>query len=174
MEYQELYDEYASLLRDKAERQNNLALLKDGYISSKTISGKKYAYLQYRVDGKLVSEYIKDDRLPEVRAELDKRIASISRISEINDRLEKLETAADILSKSLRRKLITLRRCAAMETMTFEEREKSLSFSSAMTALEGIPTSKETEGTLSRWVAGNFSFHESFQNTLRAYHLAEV
>ena len=174
MGYQELYDEYASLLRYKAECRNNLALLKDGYISNKTISGKKYAYLQYRVDGKLVSEYVKDDHLPEVRAELDKRAASLSRINEIDDRLEKLEAAADILDKSLRRKLIMLRRCAAMETMAFEEREKSLAFGSAMTALEGIPTSKETEENLSRWAAGNYSFQESFQNTLRAYHLAEV
>ncbi|MCL2122177.1 MAG: hypothetical protein FWH28_08015, partial [Clostridiales bacterium] len=66
MEYQDLQNEYTSMLRDKTESQKNLALLKDGYISTKTISGKKYAYLQYRVNGKLFSEYIKDDYLPEV------------------------------------------------------------------------------------------------------------
>jgi hypothetical protein len=174
MEYQELYNEYASLLRDKAECQNNLALLKDGYISTKTISGKKYAYLQYRVNGKLLSEYVKDEHLPKVRAELDKRVALLSRINEIDGRLEKLEAAADILDKNLRRKLIMLRRCAVMEAMTFEEREKSLAFGSAMTALEGIPTSKETEENLLRWATGDLSFQESFQNTLRTYHLAEV
>jgi hypothetical protein len=174
MEYQELYNEYATLLRDRAECQNNLALLKDGYISTKTISGNKYAYLQYRVNGKLLSEYVKDDHLPEVRTELDKRAVLLNRINEIGERLEKVESAAGILDKSLRRKLIILRRCAAMETMTFEEREKSLAFGSAMTALEGIPTSADTEKNLSRWAIGDLSFQESYLNTLRAYHLAEV
>ena len=173
MEYQDLQNEYTSMLRDKTECQKNLALLKDGYISTKTISGKKYAYLQYRVNGKLFSEYIKDDYLPEVRAELDTRGALLNRIQEIDSRLEKLEAAADILDHSLRRKLIMLRRCAAMETMTIDERKKSLAFGSAMTALEGIPTRKETEENLSRWAAGDLSFQESFQNTLRTYHLVE-
>ena len=173
MEYQDLQNEYTSMLRDKTECQKNLTLLKDGYISTKTISGKKYAYLQYRVNGKLFSEYIKDDYLPEVRAELDKRGALLSRIHEIDGRLERLEAAADILDHSLRRKLIMLRRCAAMETMTFDERKKSLAFGSAMTALEGIPTSKETEDNLSRWVSGDLSFQECFLRILRTYRLAE-
>ncbi|MCL2125365.1 MAG: hypothetical protein FWH33_05170 [Oscillospiraceae bacterium] len=174
MEYQELYDEYASLLRDKTECHNNLAVLKDGYISTKTISGKKYTYLQHRVNGKLISEYVKDDHLPEVRAELDKRTILLNRINEIDDRLEKVESAVGILDKNLLRKLIILRRCAAMETMSFEERGKSLAFGSAMTALEGIPTSEETEKNLSRWAIGDLSFQESFLNTLWTYHLVEV
>jgi hypothetical protein len=174
MEYQELYSEYNSLLRDKTEYHNSLALLKDGYISTKTISGNKYAYLQYRVNGKLFSKYIKDDYLPTIRAELEKRAALISRIQEIGERLEKIEAAAKILDKNLSRRLVILRRCAAMEMLTFEEREKSLAFGSAMTALEGIPSSAETEKNLSRWVNGDLSFRESYLNTLRAYHLAEV
>ena len=174
MEYQELYNEYVSLLRDKTEHKNNLGLLKEGYISSKTISGKKYTYLQYRVNGKLLSEYVKDDYLPEVRAELDKRAKLLGRIHEIDRRLEKIEAAANILDSRLRRNLITLRRCAAMESMPFEERSRSLAFGSAMTALEGIPTSEETEKNLSRWATGDLSFQESFMSTLRAYHLAEV
>ena len=51
---------------------------------------------------------------------------------------------------------------------------KSLAFGSAMTALEGIPTSEETENNLSRWANGDLSFQESYLNTLKAYHLAEV
>jgi hypothetical protein len=174
MDYQELYNEYASLLRDKTEFINNISLLKDGYISTKTISGKKYTYLQYRIDGKLLSEYVKDDHLPEVRAELDKREELLGRINEIDKRLEKIEAAAGILDKNLRRKLIILRRCAAMEIMPAEEREKSLAFGSAMTALEGIPASESTEHSLSRWAAGELSFEESYMNTLKKYRLAEV
>ena len=174
MQYQDLYNEYVSLLREKAECQSNLAVLKDGYISTKTISGKKYAYLQYRVNGKLLSEYVKEDHLPEVRAELDKRMVTLSRISEIDERLKKIEAAAGILDNNLLRKLTTLRRCAAMESMPVEERSKSLAFGSAMTALEGIPASEETEKKLSRWATGDLSFQESYLHTLRAYKLAEV
>jgi hypothetical protein len=174
MDYQELYNEYASLLLDKIEYSNSISLLKNGYISIKTISGKKYAYLQYRINGKLLSEYIKEDYLPEVRAELDKRAELTGRIHEIDERLEKIEAAAGILDKSLQRKLIIRRRCAAMELMSAGEREKSLAFGRAMAALEGIHASEVTEMNLSRWVIGNLSFRESYLNSLRKNHLAEV
>ena len=174
MQYQELYNEYASLLRDKTECQIKLALLKDGYISTKTISGKQYTYLQHRVGGKLSSEYVKEEQLSGVRAELDERVRILENIRETTLRLEKIEAAAAILDSGLSRKLITLRRCAVMETMPIEERKKSLAFGSAMTALEGIPASEETEKNLSRWANGDTSFQESYLNTLQAYHLAEV
>lgn len=173
MAYIELYNEYISLLKDKAECQTKLDTLKGGYISTKTISGKQYAYLQYRVDGKLLSEYIRKERLSCVCAELDERARTLDRIREIDERLNKIEAAARILNDSLYRELIAHRRCAAMETMPLEEREKSLDFSSAMTALEGITVSDETEKNLSRWANGHISFHESFLSTLRTYHLVE-
>jgi len=174
MEYQELYNEYTLLLRDKIDYQSRLAVLKNGYISTKTISGKKYFYLQYRVDGKLWSEYIREEHLPKVRTELDERASILEKIGEIDDRLIKIEAAADILDGNLRRKFITLRRCAVMETMPFEERIKSLAFGNAMTVLEGIPVSEEAEKNLLRWVNGDLTFQESYLNTLRAYHLTEV
>jgi len=174
MAYQDLYSEYTSLLRDKADCQSKLAALKEGYISTKTITGKRYSYLQYRVNGKLLSEYIRDDQLPKVKKDLDKRADISKRIIEIDEQLGKIEAAANILDSSLCHRLIILRRCAAMEAMSFEERKKSLAFGSAMTALEGIPASVETEKNLSRWANGDLSFQESYLNTLRAYHLAEV
>jgi len=174
MEYPELYNEYASLLRDKTEYQSKLALLKDGYISTKTISGKQYTYLQYRVDGKLLSEYVKEEHLSRIRAELDERVRILEKIRETDERLEKIEAAAAILDSAIRRRLITLRRCAVMEAMPIEDRKKALAFGSAMTALEGIPASEETEKNLSRWANGDISFQESYLNTLRTYHLAEV
>ena len=174
MEYHELYNEYISLLSYKTDCLKRLTMLKDGYISNKNISGKKYAYLQYRVDGRLLSEYVKEEYLPEVRAELKNRANLIDRIRETDDRLGKIEAAAGILDSEFRRKLVTLRRCATMEVMPFEEREKSLAFGNAMTALEGIPVSEETERNLSLWANGNYSFQESFLNTLQAYNLAEA
>ena len=174
MAYQELYNEYVSLLQDKTVCQSRLALMKDGYISIKTISGKKYAYLQYRIEGKLSSEYVREDHLPRIRAELDERAQTLNKIRELDGCLEKIEAAAEILDSNLRRKLITIRRCVAMELMPVEERRKSLAFGSAMTALEDIPVSEETAKNLTRWASGDLSFQESYLNTLRAYHLAEV
>ena len=174
MEYQELYNEYVSLIQDKANLQKRLTLLKDGYISTKTISGKKYTYLQYRINGKLSGEYVREDNLPAVRAELDERTSILRKIQALDVKLEKIEAASGILDDNLRRKLVALRRCAAMEVLLSEERIKSLAFSRAMTALEGIPASEETEKNLSRWAHGDLSFQESYLNTLRAYHLAEV
>ena len=174
MIYPDLLNEYTYLLQDKTSCQSKLASLKDGYISTKIISGKKYAYLQYRAGGKLLSEYIKEDHLPAVRAELENRADLYKRISEIEERLGKIEAAAAILDAGLHRRFIALRRCAAMEAMPCREREKSLAFGSAMIALEGIPVSKESERNLSRWAAGDFSFQESYWNTLRTYHLTEA
>jgi len=174
MEYNDIYNEYTSLLRNKAICLNRLTELKAGYISTKTISGKRYFYLQHRVEGKLLSEYIKEERLSAVEDELEKRSGMLARIKEIDSRLNKIEAAAAILDDGLRRKLITLRRCSLMEAMPFEERGKSLAFGIAMTALEGIPASAATESNLSRWANGEFSFRESYLNTLRTHHLAEV
>ena len=174
MVYQELFNEYTSLLGVKTNCQNALITLKDGYISIKTISGKKYAYLQYRVDGKLSSEYIREEDVPNIRAELDERTCTLEKVRETDSRLDKIEAAAGILDDGLRRKMIAFRRCAAMDAMPLDERTKSLAFGNAMNALEGIPASEETEKNLARWANGDLSFQESYLNTLRIYHLAEV
>jgi hypothetical protein len=174
MVYQELYNEYTSLLRVKTDCQKALTALKEGYISTKTISGKKYAYLQYRIDGKLSSEYIREDDTPKIRAELDERTRTLEKVREIDSRLDKIEAAAGILDDGLHRKLIAIRRCAAMDAIPLDERIKSLAFGNAMTALEGIPASEETEKDLSLWANGDLSFQESYFNTLKTYQLAEV
>ena len=105
---------------------------------------------------------------------MDARAGILGNIREIDGRLEKIEAAANILNENLRRKLVTLRRCAAMEAMPLDVRAKSLAFGNAMTALEGIPASEETEKNLSRWANGDLSFQESYLNTLRTYHLSGV
>ena len=174
MEYNDLYIKYDTLTREKTNCQIALREIKHGYISTKTISGKKYNYLQSRVSGKLVSKYIKSGQLRKVRDDLDKRAELLERVKEIDEQLEKIEYAAGVLDNSLRRSLLTLRRCTMMETITLEERKKSLSFSSAISALEGIPTSKATERDLAQWETGKLSFFESYQRTLRKYHLTEA
>jgi len=168
-----MYDDYASLIGEKTKYQNALNSLKDGYISNKTISGKNYTYLQYREDGKLVSEYIKEYKLPEVRAELDERAYILKKVDDVNDRLKKLEDAAKILDKKLYKKLVNIRRYAVMDSMPLERRQKALEFSRAITALEGIPVSEDTKRHLSEWAAGKQSFEDCYNKTLQMLSLAE-
>ena len=174
MEYQEIYAEFILLLHEKTVSQDKLSILRSGYISVKTISGKRYSYLQYRTDGKLLSEYIHEEDLPAVRDELSQRAMLSERLSVVNEQLNKLKAAARVLSGSLYRKLTTLRRCVELDSMPVHERQKSLAFANAMTALEGIPASSDTDKNLSQWARGKYSFQESYKNTLRAYHLAEI
>ena len=172
MMYRDVYDEYVLLLQEKSNLQAVLSKLKKGYISTKTISNKKYAYLQYRQSRKLISEFIKKENLSKIKAELDERAEITKRISEIESRLDRIETAAKILDNKFYQTLVNLKRCEIMDSMSNDERSKSLKFGNAMTALEGIAASEKTEECLSNWAKGNYSFQESFLNTLQAYNLA--
>lgn len=171
MAYYELYNEYDTLVKEKISLQKKVNELKSGYISTKTISGKKYTYLQDRVDGKLVSEYVREYNFKSVKAELDERSCIKKIISEIDIHLDKLEAATKILDNDLNKKLINLRRCAAMESLPYEKRSKALAFSRAMTALEGIRVSTDIEEDLSCWAVGDLDFQESFFKVLQAYKL---
>ena len=174
MKYKELYNEYNSLLSQRSGYLQTASALKEGYISTKRISGKQYYYLQKKADGKLCSEYIKEDMLPQVKSELQKRDEIEKAIEKINEQLNRLETAANILDKTLCHKLIILRRCSVMDSLPVDMRKKSLEFGNAMTALEGIPASEDTEKKLSLWAEGQYSFKDSYLQTLSKYHLIEV
>lgn len=50
-----------------------LESLPKGYISRKHIHDKDYFYLQYKENGKLISKYIKEDDLPSLKSQLNKR-----------------------------------------------------------------------------------------------------
>ena len=174
MKYKEIYDEYLSLLSLWSVCMETSSSLKDGYISTKTISGKKYSYLQKMVDGKINSEYIKVEMLPQVKSELQRRDEIKKEINHINDQLNRLETAAKVLDKSLHHKLIIRRRCSLMDSMPVEIRKKSLSFGNAIAAIEGLPTSDETEQSMYLWATGQHSFMDGYMNVLAKYNLVEV
>jgi len=173
LKYTEIYDDYASLMKESTEYQNTLNSLKDGYISNKTISGKNYTYLQYREDGKLVSEYVRDYNLPNVKAELDERARIIKKINDIGDRLDRLEAAAKLLDSKLYRKLVRIRRYARMDMMPLDKRHKALEFSRIITALEGIPVSNDTNRYLMQWANGKQGFRDCYCKTLQMLNLAE-
>jgi len=171
MKYKEIYDEYTTLLSQWDAYLKISAPLKEGYISTKTISGKKYSYLQKMVDGKLNSEYIKADMLQQVQAQLQQRKEAKEEISHINNQLSRLETAAKILDKSLFHKLIILKRCFLMDSVSVDIRKKSLDFGNAMAAIEGIPASDDTEQTLALWVDKLCSFKDGYMRVLARHNL---
>jgi len=174
MKYRELYKEYDALLTRKNNYSKMLAMLKDGYISTKTISGKKYSYLQKRINNKVNSEYIKEEMVSQTKAELQKRDEIKKAAAIIEEKLNKLENAVKLLDKNLYHKFIIFRRCSLMDSIPIEMRKKSLEFGNAMTALEGIPASSDTEKNLSLWAAGQYSFKDGYVQALAKYNLIEV
>ena len=171
MKYQEIYNEYNSLLSQRDMYIEALSPLTEGYISTKTISGRRYFYLQKVINGKINSKYIKADMLPQVKSELLKRKETEKAISHVNGEIRRIETAVKILDKPLYQKLIILRRCSLMDSMPIDMRKKSLGFGNAMSAIEGIPVSAETESTLSSWAMGQSSFTDGFMRVLAKYNL---
>jgi hypothetical protein len=174
MQYQEIYDEYTILLNERSISARAIAHLKSGYISTKTISGKQYSYLQNRVTGKLLSEYVPADALPQVCAELEERKQRKHKIADADKQLDRLEAAAGILDRTLRDKLVVLRRCATVDALPVEKRAKSIAFGNAINALEGIPADESVERNMNLWGNGSFSFLDSYLSTLRKYNLMEV
>ena len=166
MKYKELYNEYNSQLSKKASYTKTLLGLKEGYISTKTIYGKKYFYLQRKVDGKIISEYIKESELLRFKSDLKRRDEIKVLIQSADEQLDKLEAAAKMLDNSLYHKIIILKRCSQMDALPIETRWKALEFGNAMTALEGIPASESTEKTLSQWSTGQHSFKDGFLQIL--------
>lgn len=66
-----------------------------GYISVKTINGKKYHYLQYREGKKVKSRYIKKEELKETSEGVAKRKAVEAELSEVRKQKKSLEGVVD-------------------------------------------------------------------------------
>ena len=60
-------------MKSQAGLLQELEDLPRGYISNKTINGKTYFYLQYKVGKRLVSKYVKRDDVDALRAQLSRR-----------------------------------------------------------------------------------------------------
>ena len=84
-------------------------------------------------------------------------------------RLADIETAAELLDKALLRKLKMLKLTSGMDSISADEKEKRISFSDAMTSIEGIPVSDIVKNDLANWKNGNITFLSVFEQTLRRY-----
>ena len=84
-------------------------------------------------------------------------------------RLADIETAAELLDKALLRKLKLLKLTSGMDSISADEKEKRISFSDAMTSIEGVPVSDQVKKDLASWKKGSISFLSIFEQTLRRY-----
>lgn len=91
---------------------------------------------------------------------------------EIDRRLCEIEKAARLLDASLFRRLGMLRISIGMDDICREERENCVSFSDAMTSIEGVLVSSNVQHKLNCWKNGDISFLLIFEQTLRQYGFA--
>lgn len=71
--YNSLRNEYSGLQEKKQDYLLELQELPRGALLKKRIKGREYDYLVYRESGKVVTTYVKQDRVPQVRAQLERR-----------------------------------------------------------------------------------------------------
>ena len=161
--------EYKELLASKLEIEQKLSVLPKGYISKKTIGGKQYLYLQTRNGDTVESKYIKAEEADEIANQISLRKEYEAELPEILIRLSDIETAAELLDKALLRKLKMLKLTSGMDSISADEKEKRISFSDAMTSIEGVPVSDRVKNDLANWKNGNITFLSVFEQTLRRY-----
>ncbi len=161
--------EYKKLLEQKNVIEQKLSVLPRGYISKKTIGCKQYLYLQTRNGESIESKYIKAEEADEITNLISLRKKYEAELPQVILRLADMEAAAELLDKSLLRKLKVLKLASGMDSISVDEKEKRISFSNAMTSIEGVPMSDRLKNDLTDWKNGNITFLSVFEQTLRRY-----
>jgi len=98
------------------------------------------------------------------RSSLKKTIQSLSQ------EIEELNKTATLLNVRLRT-LEQIKWCLEMDALPISARKKSLSFSNAMVALDGVELSSEVKKDLLAWSEGKKSFAEGYRKVLLKYNL---
>ena len=161
--------EYKQLLALKLEIEQKLEVLPKGYISKKTIGGKQYSYLQTRNGDTVESKYVKADVAKNTAEQISLRKEYEAKLPDVLRRLADIEVASELLDKALFRKLNLLKLSNGMDYISINEKEKRISFSDAMTSIEGVGVSDTVKNDLTNWKNGNTTFFAVFEQTLRRY-----
>ena len=169
MKYHELLVEYKKLLADDVRLRQEMHLIPKGYLVTKKIAGKDYLYLQYTVQGKKKSEYVREEDVQRIKSAIARRDPVKVEMDMLHREQNRLESAAKILDSNLYRTFIFLKQCAEMDAMPLEKRSGALSFARAMTALEGLSAKDETEQNLLLWAKGQKNFSDFYMKSLQSY-----
>ena len=173
MKYHELLVEYKALLAEDVRLRKEMHLIPKGYLVTKKIAGKEYLYLQYTVQGKKKSEYVREEDALRIRSAIARREPVKAEMDVLRREQNRLESAAKILDGNLYRTFIFLKQCAEMDAMPLEKRQSALSFAKAMTALEGLSAKDETEKNLLLWAKGEKHFSDFYMKSLQSYRVVE-
>lgn len=173
MKYHELLVEYKELLAEDVRLRQEMHLIPKGYLVTKKIAGKEYLYLQYTVQGKKKSEYVREEDAMQIRSAIARREPAKAEMDVLRREQNRLESAAKILDSNLYRTFIFLKQCAEMDAMPLEKRSSALSFARAMTALEGLAAKDETEQNLLLWANGQKLFSDFYMKSLQSYRIVE-
>jgi len=82
-------------MQDINDLKTKLDNLPDGYISLKTISGKKYSYLKYYENGKQKSKYIKSSEIDLIKKQLQERKKIEIKIKEFENNIRNLASPSN-------------------------------------------------------------------------------
>lgn len=165
----DLIQEYSSQVSRQAAIRAELRSAPRGYISYKHIGGNTYAYLQRRVGKGISSQFIQAEQLERVSSGIARRKELELEQKQISRRIAELEKAGSLLSPATARKLRRIKLSAGMDTLPRQQKEKSLTFSQAMTYIEGIPVSEKTAEKMAAWKDGRMSFSQLLEDTLTRY-----
>ena len=164
-----LEKEYKKILSQRSDVISLLDQLPDGYISEKTINGTKQYYLQKRVGKKVVGKHISSSELSSVRYGLSKRESLEKELIVIEERLVNIEAASKLVSHNLYKRLLLLKACMPMETLSTDAKVRASSFAEAMNAIEGIPATAEMKSNINAWHSGEVTFLSLYEATLKKY-----
>lgn len=173
MRYHELLVEYKELLAQDVCLRQEIHQIPKGYLVTKKIAGKEYLYLQYTVQGKKKSEYVREEDAQRIKSAIARRDPVKAEMDILRREQYRLESAAKILDNNLYRTFIFLKQCAEMDAMPLEKRSGALSFARAMTALEGLSAKDETEQNLLLWAKGQKPFSDFYMKSLQSYRVVE-
>jgi hypothetical protein len=166
MRYFELLNEYKDLLHADVQLRTQLQAIPKGYVTTKKIAGKDYCYLQYTVQGKKKSEYLREEDVASIRHAIAQREPLKEQVEKVRKDQLRLESAARILDAGLYRTFLFLKQCAEMDALPVVKRQEALLFSDAMTALEGLCAKPETDKSLRLWARGEGSYTDIYMKAL--------
>ena len=173
MRYFELLNEYKDLLHADVQLRTQLQAIPKGYVTTKKIAGKDYCYLQYTVQGKKKSEYLREEDVASIRHAIAQREPLKEQVEKVRKDQLRLESAARILDAGLYRTFLFLKQCAEMDALPVVKRQEALLFSDAMTALEGLCAKPETDKSLRLWARGEGSYTDIYMKALVHYQVVE-
>ncbi|WP_156299167.1 hypothetical protein [Streptobacillus canis] len=164
-----ILEEYEKVLAQKNEIEKVLPTLLNGYISIKTIKGKKYSYLQNRVNNKIKSKYLRENEIDGVREELELYRMYKENIPKIEGRLKELEQAAKIVDKNIYRELRLIKMANTLDLIDEKQKKESVNFADAISSIEGVDVTEKTQKKIESWLKGEKSYLTIFEETLKMY-----